>query len=98
MERSSAEQVKSGHTRHLALVPTEAILVEVALRGLAPLLLGSTATVAASAAWLLHLLVGHTGVAKGLLLLGKRLSAWAGSCPCIRLFVSILQLPSVPLT
>lgn len=62
-------------------------------------LLGSATAVAASAAWLLHLLlVRHARVAKGLLLLREGLSAGAGSCPRIRLLVSILQLPPVPLT
>jgi hypothetical protein len=61
-------------------------------------LLGSAAAIATSAAWLLHLLlVGHARVAKGLLL-REGLSAGAGSCPRIRLLVSILQLPPVPLT
>jgi hypothetical protein len=84
----------------LALVSAEAVLVEGRLGGLTPLLLGrGAATIAASAAGLLHLLlVGHTWVAKGLLLLGKGLSAGAGSCPRIRLLASILQLPPVPLT
>ena len=96
---NSAEQVKSEQTGYLALVSAEAILVKVALGGLAPLLLlRSAATVSAGATWLLHLLVGYTGIAEGLLLLSKGLSAGAGSCPRIRLFASILQLPPVPLT
>lgn len=83
----------------LSLVSAEAVLVEGCLRRLAPLLLlRSTAPVAASAAGLLHLLVRHAGLGKRLLLLGIGLSAGAGSCPRIRLFVSILQLPPVPLT
>jgi hypothetical protein len=97
---NSAEQGKLEQTGRLALVTAEAVLVEGCLGRLAPLLLrrGAT-TVAASAARLLHLLlVWHTRVAKGLLLLGKGLSAGAGSCPRIRLLVSILQLPPVPLT
>ena len=105
--KSDKKHKKRGK-RHLglALVSAEAILVEVALGRLSPLLLlllllRSPAAVPAGAAWLLHLLVGHAGVAKGLLrllLLAKRLSAGAGSCPRIRLFASILQLPSMPLT
>lgn len=92
----------------LSLISAEAVVIEVRLRRLTPLLLllllllwllmGTAATVSAGTAGLLHLLVSHTRVAKSLLLLGKRLSAGAGSCPRIRLFVSILQLPPVPLT
>jgi hypothetical protein len=100
------EQDKSEHTGCLALVPAEAIRVEGCLRRLTPLLLlllrRSTATITTSAAWLLHLLlVRHARVTKGLLrllLLRKWLSPGAGSCPRIRLLVSILQLPPVPLT
>ena len=86
--------------KSLALVSTEAVLVEGGLGRLAPLwLLGCTAAVATGAAGLLHLLLEwHTGVTKGLLLLRERCSAGAGSCPRIRLLVSILQLPTVPLT
>lgn len=80
----------------LALVATEAVLVEAALAGLTPLLLGSRSatTVATSTAWLhllgLHLLVVHAGTSKAGLLLGKGLSARARSCPRIRLCFSVL--------
>lgn len=88
-------------TTHLALVATEPILVEVALVGLAPLLLGlpaATSIVAAGAAR--HLLVGlcHARAAKAGLVLAKRLSAGARTCPCIRLCHSVPQLSPVPLT
>jgi len=91
-------------TPGLTLVSTKAILTEGCLGRLAPLLrLGRATAVAARAAWLLHGLVSHLGVThlrvtKGLLLLSKGLSTGAGSCPRIRLFASILQLPPVPLT
>lgn len=88
----------------LALVSAEAVLVEAALARLTPLLLGSggAATVATCATWLhllrRHLLVVHARTPETSLLLGKGLAAGAGSCPRIRLLVSILQLPPVPLT
>lgn len=91
--------MKSEQLGCLALVSAEAVLVEVALRRLTPLLLlRRAAAVSASTARLLHLLVGHTRLAKRLLLLSKGLSTGARSCPRIRLFISILQLPPVPLT
>jgi hypothetical protein len=63
------------------------------------LLLGrSTAAVPTGTLRRLHLLVVHTRTSKALLLLGKGLSAGAGSCPRIRLCFAILQLPPVPLT
>lgn len=77
--------------RGLALVATEAVLVEAALARLTPLLLGSgsATTVATSTTWLhllrLHLLVVHARTPEAGLLLGKGLSAGAGSCPRIRL-------------
>lgn len=82
--------------RCLSLVAAEAVLVEATLAGLAPLLLGSgcATTVATSTTWLhllgLHLLVVHAWTAKAGLLLGKGLSAGAGSCPRIRLCFSVL--------
>jgi hypothetical protein len=83
------------------LISAEAVLVEAALLGLTPLLLllgRSAATVPTGTLRCLHLLVVHTWTAEALLLLGKRLSAGAGSCPRIRLSFAILQLPPVPLT
>jgi hypothetical protein len=83
------------------LVTAEAVLVEVALLGLAPLLLllrGGATAVTTGTLRRLHLLVGHTRTAKALLLLGEGLSTGAGSCPRIRLSFAILQLPPVPLT
>jgi hypothetical protein len=83
------------------LISAEAVLVEVALLRLTPLLLlllGSTTAVPTSTLWRLHLWVVHTRTAEALLLLGKWLSAGAGSCPRIRLSFAILQLPPVPLT
>lgn len=76
----------------LALVATEAVLVEVALGLLAPLLLRLTAAagvVAARAAR--HLLVGlsHARPAETGLALGKGLSAGAWTCPSIRLCIAI---------
>jgi hypothetical protein len=82
--------------RVLALVTAEAVLVEAALAGLTPLLLrsGSATTVATSTTGLhllrlhllrLHLLVVHARTPEAGLLLGKGLSAGAGSCPRIRL-------------
>jgi hypothetical protein len=90
-------------TSCLTLISAEAVLVEVALLRLTPLLLlllllRSTAAVATGTLWRLHLLVIHTRTAEALLLLGKGLSSGAGSCPCIRLCFAILQLPPVPLT
>lgn len=90
--------------RFLSLVAAKAVLIEAALARLTPLLLGSrgATTITASATWLhllrLHLLVIHARTSKAGLLLSKGLSAGAGSCPRIRLLVSILQLPPVPLT
>lgn len=74
----------------LALVATKAVLVEAALTGLTPLLLwsGSATAVATSTTRLhllrlhllrLHLLVVHAGTPETTLLLGKGLSARAGS-------------------
>jgi hypothetical protein len=82
------------------LVSAEAVLVEVALLGLTPLLLllGSAATVAAGTLWGLHLGVVHTRATEALLLLSEGLSTGARSCPRIRLCFAILQLPPVPLT
>lgn len=80
----------------LALVATEAVLVEAGLAGLSPLLLrsGSATTVATGTTWLhllrLHLLIVHAVTPKASLLLGKGLSARAGSCPRIRLRLSVL--------
>ena len=77
--------------KDLTLVAAEAVLVEAALARLTPLLLGSggATTVATSTTWLhllrLHLLVVHARTPKASLLLGKGLSARAGSCPRIRL-------------
>lgn len=82
--------------RFLALVAAEAVLLEGALAGLAPLLLrsGGATTVATSTTRLhllgLHLLVVHARTSKAGLLLGKGLSAGAGSCPRIRLCFSVL--------
>jgi hypothetical protein len=83
------------------LVTAEAVLVEVALLGLAPLLLllrRSATAVSTGALRRLHLLVVHARTAEALLLLSKGLSTGAGSCPRIRLSFAILQLPPVPLT
>jgi hypothetical protein len=87
------------------LISAEAVLVEAALLRLTPLLLlgRSAATVPTGTLrrlhlLRLHLLVVHTRTAEALLLLGKRLSARAGSCPRIRLCFAILQLLPVPLT
>lgn len=80
----------------LALVTAKAILVETALARLAPLLLrgGSATTVATCTTWLhllrRHLLIVHARTTKAGLLLGKGLSAGAGSCPRIRLCFSVL--------
>ena len=77
--------------RGSTLVAAKAVLVEAALARLTPLLLGggSATTVATSTTWLhllrLHLLVVHARTPKAGLLLGKGLSAGAGSCPRIRL-------------
>ena len=72
--------------RGSTLVAAKAVLVEAALARLAPLLLrsGSATTVATSTTGL-HLLVVHARTPKAGLLLGKGLSAGAGSCPRIRL-------------
>jgi hypothetical protein len=86
------------------LIPAEAVLVEAALLRLTPLLLGRSAATVPTGTLRrlhllrLHLLVVHTRTAEALLLLGKRLSARAGSCPRIRLCFAILQLLPVPLT
>lgn len=79
-------------TSCLALVATEAVLVEVALRLLAPLLLGLATTagvVATGAAG--HLLVGlsHARSAETSLGLSEGLSAGAWTCPSIRLCIAI---------
>ena len=92
--------------RYLSLIAAEAVLVKAALARLTPLLLRSrgTTTVTTSATWLhllrlhllrlhllrLHLLVVHARTSKAGLLLGKGLSARAGSCPRIRLCFSVL--------
>ena len=85
----------------LALVATEAVLVEVALGLLAPLLLrlaAAAGVVPAGAAR--HLLVGlsHPRPAKTGLALSEGLSAGAWTCPSIRLCIAKSQLPPVPLT
>lgn len=83
--------VTKAKNRILALVAAEAILIEAALARLTPLLLGSggATTVATSTTGLhllrLQLLVVHARTPKAGLLLGKGLSAGAGSCPRIRL-------------
>lgn len=76
---------KKTAVRCLSLVASEAVLVEGALAGLAPLLLGrgGAATVATSTTGLhllrRHLLVVHARTTKAGLLLSKGLSAGAGS-------------------
>jgi len=83
--------VTKAKNRILALVAAKAVLVEAALARLTPLLLGSggATTVATSTTGLhllrLHLLVVHARTPEAGLLLGKGLSAGAGSCPRIRL-------------
>jgi hypothetical protein len=102
----SKERLLKRWFRNLALVAAKAVLAEGLLLRLAPLLLlllRSTTAIAASTlrllhGLLLHLRVIHGSTTKCLLLLRKGLSTGAGSCPRIRLFAPILQLPPVPLT
>jgi hypothetical protein len=101
----SKERLLKRRFRNLALVAAKAVLAEGLLLRLAPLLLllRSTTAIAASTlrllhGLLLHLRVIHRSTTKCLLLLRKGLSTGAGSCPRIRLFAPILQLPPVPLT
>lgn len=85
----------------LTLVPTdaEAVLVEVALVGLSPLLLGLTATaVSPSAAGHLLVRLGHTRSAKASLVLRERLTTRAWACRRISLVAPIPKLPPMPLT
>jgi hypothetical protein len=85
----------------LALVASEAVLVEVTLRLLAPLLLRlSAATGVVTTGATRHLLVRlcHAGSAETSLVLGEGLSAGAWTCPSIRLRIAIFELPSVALT
>ena len=78
--------VTKAKNRILALVAAKAVLVEAALARLTPLLLGSGgATTVATSTTGLHLLVVHARTPEAGLLLGKGLSAGAGSCPRIRL-------------
>ena len=63
---------------YLALVAAEAVLVEVALVRLSPLLLGlAAAAVPAGAAWHLLVRLGHAGSTKSSLVRGEGLSAGA---------------------
>lgn len=95
-----------GHTRKglgcLTLIATEAVLVEVTLRLLAPLLLGrlsaATGVVAARATGHLLVRLCHARSAETSLVLGEGLSAGAWTCPSIRLCIPISELPSVTLT
>lgn len=79
------QNVTKAKNRILALVAAEAVLVEAALARLTPLLLGSggATTVATSTTGLhllrLHLLIVHARTPEAGLLLGKGLSARAGS-------------------
>jgi len=103
----SKERLLKRWFRNLALVAAKAVLPKGLLLRLTPLLLllllRSATAVAASTlrllhGLLLHLRVVHGSTTKCLLLLRKRLSTGAGSCPRIRLFAPIMQLPPVPLT
>ena len=80
-----------GARGRLSLVAAEAVLVEVALAGLAPLLLGLAAT-AVSAGTARHLLIrlGHARTAKAGLVLARELSAGARSCPRVGVCFPVL--------
>lgn len=84
---------------NLALITTEAVLVEVALVWLAPLLLWlATAAITASAAGHLLVRLSHSGAAEASLILAEWLTAGAWACRGISLILPVSKLSLMPLT